>query len=456
MGVPISARINRLPGTASLWKLVAQISMGGWFELYDLLFTGYIASGLTKSGLLISATQGTLEFNSVGAFIAATFAGLFVGSLFFGFLSDKFGRRFVFTYALLWYSISTAIMACQHSADGLLFWRFIAGIGVGVEIITIDSYLVELMPVRMRGRAFAFNQAIMFSAVPIVALLAWRLVPIAPFGIEGWRWVVLLGSVGAVPVWFIRRGIPESPLWLARQGRELEADRIVADMEANAIRAQGRPLPDPEPAVVPLQDIGAALSDVFRPPYRARVIVLVVFNACQVIGYYGFANWVPALLLANGVGVTKSLGYSAAIAIANPIGPFIALSFADRVDRKWIIVGSALVVAIVGTVFSLFKEPSLLIFCGILITLANTILSCVYHAYQVELFPTTIRARAGGISYSSSRIAALFSGFLIAVFLKNFGTLGAFGLISACMIAVMFVIGIFGPSGKSLAADASH
>jgi putative MFS transporter len=227
MGVPISARINRLPGTASLWKLVAQISMGGWFELYDLLFTGYIASGLTKSGLLISATQGTLEFNSVGAFIAATFAGLFVGSLFFGFLSDKFGRRFVFTYALLWYSISTAIMACQHSADGLLFWRFIAGIGVGVEFITIDCYLAELMPVRMRGRAFAFNQAMMFSAVPIVALLAWRLVPNAPFGIEGWRWVVLLGSAGAVLVWFIRRGIPESPLWLARQGRELEADRIV-------------------------------------------------------------------------------------------------------------------------------------------------------------------------------------------------------------------------------------
>ena len=110
MDVPISARINRLPGTASLWKLVAQISMGGWFELYDLLFTGYIASGLTKSGLLISATQGTLEFNSVGAFIAATFAGLFVGTLFFGFLSDKFGRRFVFTYALLWYSIATAII----------------------------------------------------------------------------------------------------------------------------------------------------------------------------------------------------------------------------------------------------------------------------------------------------------------------------------------------------------
>src|ERR1700688_1535516 len=181
---PIAARMNRLPATASLWKLVALISLGGWFEFYDLFFTGYIAPGLAKSGILTSTTQSPFGLSGIGAFIAATFGGLFIGTFFLGFLSDRFGRRFIFTWSLLWYTGATMVMACQTSSAGLLLWRFIAGIGVGVEIITIDAYITELVPSRMRGRAFAVNQAVMFIAVPIVAFLAWWLVPQSPFGVD--------------------------------------------------------------------------------------------------------------------------------------------------------------------------------------------------------------------------------------------------------------------------------
>jgi MFS transporter, putative metabolite:H+ symporter len=452
----IAARINRLPATKSLWKLVALISLGGWFELYDLFFTGYIAPGLAKSGILTGTTQGFFGFSGIGAFVAVTFAGLFIGTFFLGFLSDRYGRRFIFTYSLLWYTAATVIMACQTSTEGLLLWRFIAGIGVGVEIITIDAYISEMVPRHMRGRAFAFNQAIMFSSVPVVALLSWQLVPIAPFGFEGWRWVVLIGSAGAIVVCFIRRVVPESPLWLAQNERGQEADRIVALIESRVAREHGQALPEPVLAAVPLKPVKASLSELFRPPYRSRLIMLVVFNFCQVIGYYGFANWVPSLLVAKGIEVTKGLAYSAIIAIANPIGPLLGMTFADRIDRKWVIVGAALTVAIVGTAFSQVTEPGLLILCGVLITLANTILSYAYHAYQVEVFPTAIRARAGGIAYSSSRVGAISSGFLIAFFLRDFGATGAFGLITACMIGVVFVIGFFGPSNKTLESDDGH
>ena len=452
----ITARVNRLPGTASLWKLVALISLGGWFEFYDLFFTGYIAPGLAKSGILTSTTQSFFGFSGIGAFIAATFAGLFIGTFFLGFLSDRCGRRFVFTWSLLWYTAATIVMACQTGSAGLLLWRFIAGIGVGVEIITIDAYLTEMVPRHMRGRAFAFNQAVMFSSVPVVALLSWRFVPVAPLGMEGWRWVVLIGAAGAFVVWFIRRAVPESPLWLAQNGRGEEADRIVATMEARAVREHGRPLLEPVLAPIPSRPVKSSLREVLRPPYRSRLIMLVAFNLCQVIGYYGFANWVPSLLLAQGIGVTESLAYSAIIAIANPIGPLIGMSFADRVDRKWVIVGAAFTVAVVGTAFAQFTGPGPLILCGVLITLANNILSHAYHAYQVEVFPTGIRARAGGIAYSSSRLGAMSSGFLIAFFLREFGASGAFGLITACMIAVILVIGAFGPSRKELERDPEH
>src|SRR6195256_7015155 len=184
----IARRLESLPASAYVWRLVILLSLGGCFEIYDLFFTGYIAPGLIRGGLLTTTTQAFFGFSGIGAFVAATFAGLFVGTFFLGFLADRFGRRAIFTYALLGYSAASVIMACQSTSEGLLLWRFIAGIGIGVEIITIDTYITELVPSWMRGRAFAVNQSVMFIAVPIVAFLSWWLVPLAPYGLDGWRW----------------------------------------------------------------------------------------------------------------------------------------------------------------------------------------------------------------------------------------------------------------------------
>ncbi len=184
----ISARLDRLPQTFTVWKLVILLSLGFFFELYDLLYTGSIAPGLVKGGILTATTPGLFGSAGVAAFVAALFAGLFVGTLACGFLADKYGRRPIFTYSLLWYTAANVIMVFQSTAFGLNFWRFMSGIGV--ELIVIGAYLSELVPKHIRGRAFACCQAIGFLAVPIVAFLSYFLVPQAPFGVDGWRWVV--------------------------------------------------------------------------------------------------------------------------------------------------------------------------------------------------------------------------------------------------------------------------
>src|ERR1700720_1684220 len=237
----ISRRLEILPASSYLWRLVILLSLGGWFEIYDLFFTGYIAPGLSRSGLLTTTTEAFFGFSGIGAFVAATFAGLFAGTFFLGFLADRFGRRAIFTLALLGYSAASVIMAFQTTSEGLLLWRFIAGVGIGVEIITIDAYITELVPSRMRGRAFAVNQSLMFSAVPVVAALAWWLVPLSPYGVDGWRWVVLIGAAGSMVIWVLRLLVPESPLWLARNGRTEEAARILRLLEASAGPPSARP-----------------------------------------------------------------------------------------------------------------------------------------------------------------------------------------------------------------------
>ncbi len=448
----ITARLDRLPQSPYIWRLVVLISLGGCFELYDLLMTGYISPGLIKAGIF-STKGGWFNLPDQAFFASVTFAGLFFGTILFARVADRFGRRSIFVFALLWYAAATFIMALQSTSLGIFAWRFIAGLGVGVELVTIDSYIAELVPKRSRGRTFAINQAIQFASVPIAAILAWLLIDAAPLGISGWRWVAFVPVVGALVAWWIRLSVPESPRWLAQQGRSAEAEAVISAIEAKVAAETKAPLPPPEPAVI---ETGSAdFAEIWKPPYRARTIMLSVFNFFQTIGFYGFGNWVPALIAAMGITLTKSTGYAAAIAIAYPIGPLICSLFADKIERKWQIVMAACGTAVFGLLFwkSAYLAPAILIALGVLITFSNNLLSYAYHAYQAELFPTRVRATAVGFVYSFSRLSTVFTSLMIGFFLANFGTGGVFGFIACAMVVVMISIGVFGPRTNGLALE---
>ena len=447
MTAGIAARLERLPPTRGFWRRITLLSLGGFFEFYDLFLAAYIAPGLVKSGILTTTTPGLFGTTGVAGFVAAFFAGLFVGTAIFGFVADRMGRRMIFTVSLLWYAAASVVMAFQTDAFGLNVWRFICGIGIGVELVTIDTYIAELSPPKWRGRAFAFANVIQFLAIPVVALLGWLLVPRTLFGLDGWRIVVLAGSVGAVLAWFVRGRLPESPRWLAHHGRSDEAETIVESWEVEA-RLEGAILPEPKPHV---GEAGrGSLAEIFRKPYLGRTVMLIAFNLFQAAGYYGFASWVPTLLIASGVAVTKSLGYTFIIAIAAPFGPLLGLLFTDRIERKWAVVGSALAMALAGLAFAQAGGMAAIIACGVAMTLANNIFSFSYHGYQPELYPTRIRARAVGFVYSFSRLSNVFSAFVIAFMLREFGAPGVFVFIAGCMGVVVFVIGVFGPKTRGL------
>jgi MFS transporter, putative metabolite:H+ symporter len=446
----ILARLDRLPGTRHVWQLITLLSLGGMFELYDLFMTAYIIPGLMKAGLLANVSVSI--FAGPALFVAATFTGLFIGTFIFGYAADKYGRRTIFTYSMLWYCAATLVMAFQDSGLGVSLWRLIAGIGIGVELVTIDTYLSELVPKSMRGRAFAFNQAVQFSVVPVVAFIAYQLVPISPLGFDGWRWVAVIGSIGALFVWIIRRAVPESPRWLINQGRLDEAEAVTAAIEAKVVADRGgAPLPAPASHAVEKAEPLGRFVEIFEPPYRSRTIMLMVFQFFQTFGYYGFAAWVPTLIAQQaGINLAASLLYSFIIAIANPFGPLLAMSFADKVERKWQLVGAACCIGIFGVLFSFQNTLSLLILFGVLITLSSNVLSYAFHGYQTELFPTRVRARAVGFTYSLSRISAVFASFIIAFFLQTAGTKGVFGLIAFAMVMVVVSISGWGPRTRDL------
>ena len=141
------------------------------------------------------------------------------------------------------------------------------------------------------------------------------------------------------------------------------------------------------------------------------------------------------------------------IALAAPLGPLLGFFLGDRFERKWIIVAAAGAILVCGLIFGQALGSALIVTMGVGVTLAANIMSFSFHAYQQELFPTGIRARAAGFVYSWSRLSVIFTSFVIAFVLDRAGAIGVFVFIAAAMGVVMATIGLFGPRTTNLALE---
>jgi putative MFS transporter len=455
-GPDVGARLDRLPSTRYIWYLVGLVSFGAFFEIYDLALTAPLSLGLLVAGVFHRGSAGLFGFTDQATFAAATFAGLYLGTLGFSAVADRFGRRPIFTFALLWYATATVVMGLQNSAFAIDLCRFVASMGVGLELVAIDCYLAELMPKTVRGRAFAVSASLQFLSVPLVSVLAWLLIPGTHLGIDGWRWLAFVPAVGALLVWQVRRALPESPRWLEAHGRAVEADQVTSRIEQRVTRDLRSQVPPMDaPADAPMHGPAKAIS-LWTPPYKRRTIVLIAFHLFQTIGYFGFANWLPTLLVSQGIELGKSLAYSAVVALVPPVAPLAFSLFVDKVERKWMVAAGALLAAVAGLLLSRITQHSdfaVFTVIGAGVAIGNSLMSLSYHTYQSELFPTPIRARAVGFVYSFSRLSAIFSSYIIAATLDRAGSVGVFILISTAMVVVALTVGLFGPRTRGLALE---
>jgi putative MFS transporter len=426
-GVGAGARLDRLPISSFHYRIFWLIAAGMFFDGYDLYVGGNVL------GATLQSHFSTLGQNA--QFISFTFIGMTLGSLIAGFLGDRFGRRFTYQFNLMIFGLASIAAAFAPDMQTLIALRFIMGLGLGAEIVVGYSTMTEFAPPRTRGKWLAFMAFVVVAGFPATAVLGTAIIPTF-----GWRPMFVIAGIGALIVWYLRKGLPESPRWLEARGRDAEAETLMQAIEREA--AAGRQLPQPAPArpltVVPF-------SALFRRGLLPRVLVGSVTLITTNTLIFGFVNWIPTFFVQKGLSITRSFAYAMVIALGAPLGCALGAFSADRLGRRACIIGASVLTIVMGGIYPFVAEPAVLLGVGLLLIVGIYILtSILYGVYTSELFPTEVRLRANGICNMFGRGATIVTPFIVVALFRADGVGGVLALMIGLLIVQIIVVARWG------------
>jgi putative MFS transporter len=434
--VNAGSRLDRLPIGPFHRRIMLLIGIGMFFDGFDIYIAGTVLSVTLKSGF------STLSQNAL--FVSVTFVGMMLGSFGTGFLGDRYGRRFTYQFNLLLFGLASLAAAFSPNMAFLIACRFVMGIGLGAENVVGYSTMTEFVPARSRGRYLGLTAVCVVTGLPAALLIASVVVPAF-----GWRAMFVLGGLGGMIVWYLRKALPESPRWLEAVGRTAEAEAVMQAIETEA--AQGRPLP-PVAAGSPAP-VSPDLATLFTAPLLSRMIVgsicLITINTLL----YGFVTWLPVFFIKQGLSIATSFGYSLLMALGAPIGSGIGALTADRWGRKPTIIGASLVAVVLGIIYPMISDPILLPAVGFALTVPIYVLvALLFGIYIPELFPTEVRLRASGIVNTLGRGATIVTPFLVVMLFEARGIAGVMALMIGLLLVQVITVWALGiePRNRSL------
>ncbi|HEY7950216.1 MAG TPA: MFS transporter [Solirubrobacterales bacterium] len=423
----IPSRLDRLPWSRFHWMVVIGLGTVWILDGLEVTIVGSIASRLTEEGSGIS-----LDASQIGTAAAFYVAGACLGALFFGQLTDRFGRKKLFLVTLAVYITATVATAFSFSAWYFYAARFFTGAGIGGEYAAINSAIDELIPARVRGRVDLIINGSYWVGAAGGALAAVVLLDTALFAADfGWRLAFALGAALGVGILLVRRNVPESPRWLFIHGRDEEAEEVVGRIEREVREDTGEELPEPENSLVvqPRERIGfREIARTAFEKYPRRTILCLALFVGQAFLYNAITFDLGTLLGEFfDVGSGTIPLYIALFAASNFLGPLTLGRLFDTVGRKPMVsftyLGSALITAVLG-VFLLGNDLTTWSFMAFILAiffLASAGASSAYLTVS-EIFPMETRALSIAFFYAVGTAAGGIAGPLLFGHLINSGS----------------------------------
>ena len=433
MAVNAGGRLDRLPVSSFHRRIMWLIGAGMFFDGFDIYLAGFVLGATVKSGF------STLGQNA--EFVMATFVGMTLGSLATGFLGDRFGRRFTYQSNLAIFGFASLAAALAPSMLILISIQFIIGFGLGAENVVGYSTLTEFVPPQTRGKWLGFMTVFVVTGLPVAALLGRLIIPRF-----GWRAMFVLGGLGALVVWYLRKKLPESPRWLESVGRNEEAEALLSAIESEvAVRHAPLPTPVIAPVAKHSRNVSSLLSPAILPRMILGSVSLIVINSLL----YGFVTWLPTFFVQQGLSVVRSFNYSLVMALGAPIGSAIGAFTADSWGRKPTIVGACLLTILIGSFYPFITNPVILMVVGFsLIVPIYVLVALLFAIYIPELFPTEVRLRASGICNTFGRGAIIFTSFIVVALFKSHGVGGVLVFMIGLLIVEILVVLTLGVEPK--------
>ncbi len=415
--VNAGGRLDRLPIGPFHYRIMWLIGIGMFFDGFDIYIAATVLGATLKNGF------STLPENAL--FVSATFVGMMGGSFLTGFLGDRYGRRFTYQANLLVFGLAAIAAAFAPNMMTLIALRFIMGLGLGAENVVGYSTMTEFVPARSRGRWLGLMAVFVVTGLPVASLIGYLVIPVF-----GWRAMFVLGGLGALGVWYLRKNLPESPRWLEAVGRTDEAEALLRQIESEA--ARGGVLPPLPPwgrrrrrsRSRPCSGPAARADDRRLPlPHRHQHAALRLRDVAA------------GLLHQAGPQRRDLVRLLAADGPRRPVGSAIGALTADRWGRKPTIVGASVAAILFGIVYPLTTDPWLLPLIGFGLTVPIYVLvALLFGIYIPELFPTEVRLRASGICNTFGRGATIVTPFVVISLFQTYGIAGVMALMIGLLV----------------------
>jgi MFS family permease len=402
----IPARMDRLPWSGWHWRIVIGLGAVWILDGLEVTLVGVVAPRLqeAESGLGLSASQAT----AAGLVYVA---GAVLGALFFGRLTDRYGRKKLFLLTLALYLAATIGTGLSFSVGFFYVMRFLVGAGIGGEYAAINSAIDELIPARVRGAVDLIINGSFWLGTALCAALALILLNTSIFAADvGWRLGFGLGALLGLGILWVRRQVPESPRWMLMHGRPQEAEEVVSEVEHAVVESSDhRELDEPDRHITIRPRGAVSFREIARTllaKYRRRTLVGLSLFIGQAFVY-------NAVFFTQGTVLTKIFKvdsgdvplYIIPFALGNFMGPLLLGRLYDTVGRRVMIAGTYITSGVLLFVTALlfregtFDATSITIAWSIIFFFASAGASSAYLTVS-EIFPMETRALSIALFYS--------------------------------------------------------
>lgn len=411
------------------WRLLAIFGMVWAADAMQVIAVGFAWPSVAASFGLDRVTG--LQIGTV------FFLGMFVGAFVFGRLADRVGRRGILLLTVAMDAVFGLASVLAGDFTLLLILRFLTGIAVGGTLPVDYAMMAEFLPPRNRGRWLVWLEGFWAIGTIIIALTAWIA---SSAGIaDTWRWIFAVAALPALIGFWLRWWIPESPMFLIRNGRQAEARQVVN----RVLRANGAdPIAD-EVQIVPAPVAASAERSILSPGLRRASLGVMAVWFLVSLSYYGVFVWVPGQLATEGFGFVRGFGFVVILALAQVPGYALAAWGVEALGRRATLMGFLLLSAAGCFLFTIAGSSAVLV-AGSLILMSFALLGTwgALYAFTPELYPTNLRGTGMGTASAVARLGGILAPSLLAIaFGRGFGfAIGVFAvLLLLAAVALLLV-----------------